>query len=146
MVFGDPLLVKQGRNVVITPRGEELREQIRPLLRQIDALFVPDSFEPAKLQQQFVIRAGEAVLAGGGSQILAQSAAEAPNVHIRFENEATDGSSAVRSISCWRSTILSEKSQRSFRRLQQHWLWQLRAIWWLSCPADSETSSLSMPL
>jgi DNA-binding transcriptional LysR family regulator len=97
VVFGDPLLVKQGRNVVITPRGEALREQIRPLLRELEALFVPDSFDPAKLRQTFVLRAGEAVLASAGSQILAQTAAEAPNVHIRFENEATDDFDALRS-------------------------------------------------
>jgi DNA-binding transcriptional LysR family regulator len=95
-VFGDPLLVKQGRNVVITPRGEALREQIRPLLREIDALFVADSFDPVKLRQTFVLRAGEAVLASGGSQILARTAAEASHVHIRFENEATDDFEALR--------------------------------------------------
>jgi DNA-binding transcriptional LysR family regulator len=96
-VFGDPLLVKQGRNVAITPCGGALREQIRPLLRETDALLVPDSFDPAKLRQSFVLRAGEAVLASGGSQILAQTAAKAPNVHIRFENEATDDYDALRS-------------------------------------------------
>ncbi len=96
-VFGDPLLVKQGRNVVITPRGEALREQLRPLLRSIDALFANDLFDSAQLKQQFTLRAGEAVLASAGSAILAQVALEAPHVHIRFENEAIDDFDALRS-------------------------------------------------
>jgi DNA-binding transcriptional LysR family regulator len=96
--FSDPLLVAQGRNVVITPRGEELREQIRPLLADIDALLAPPlAFEPRRLRATFPIRANEAVLAGGGGQILALASAEAPHAQIRFDIEAADDVEALRS-------------------------------------------------
>jgi DNA-binding transcriptional LysR family regulator len=96
--FRDPLLVAQGRNVVITPRGEELREQIRPLLADIDALLAPPlAFEPHRLRATFPIRANEAVIAGGGGQILALASKEAPHAQIRFDIEAADDIEALRS-------------------------------------------------
>jgi DNA-binding transcriptional LysR family regulator len=84
--------------VVITPRGEELREQIRPLLADIDALLAPPlAFEPHRLRATFPIRANEAVIAGGGGQILALASKEAPHAQIRFDIEAADDIEALRS-------------------------------------------------
>jgi DNA-binding transcriptional LysR family regulator len=97
-LFADQLLVRQGRNVVITPRGELLREQIRPLLAAIDDLFEPTAaFDPHRVRGTFVIRASEAVMAGGGVRALAMAKSEAPRADIRFELEAVDDVDALRS-------------------------------------------------
>jgi DNA-binding transcriptional LysR family regulator len=97
-LFNDALLVRQGRNVVITPHGELLRDQIRPLLAAIDALFEPTAlFDPRQFRGTFVIRASEAVMAGGGVRALTIARAEAPRSDVRFEPEAADDVDALRS-------------------------------------------------
>jgi DNA-binding transcriptional LysR family regulator len=96
--FGDALLVREGRNVVITPRGEVLRNRIRPLLEEIDALFEePGEFDPSRLRGAFAIRASEAVIASGGGRVLAIARDEAPNAQVRFDIESADDVDALRS-------------------------------------------------
>jgi DNA-binding transcriptional LysR family regulator len=98
IAFGDPLLVRQGRNVVITPRGELLREKIRPLLTEIDELFQCDTtFSPQTIRETFAIRANEAVISSGGVQLLTFAHAEAPKAEVRFDIESADDIEALRS-------------------------------------------------
>jgi DNA-binding transcriptional LysR family regulator len=95
--FADPLLVRQGRNVVVTPRGAQLREEIRPILAAIDGLFdEPPPFTPALVRETFRIRLSEAVLASGGSAILGLTRAEGPGVEVYFDLEAADDIDALR--------------------------------------------------
>ncbi len=95
--FNDPLLVRQGRNVVITPRGIELRDQIRPILNQLEVLLKPSvAFDPSKIRARFVIRANEAVISSGASAILKITQAAAPHARIQFAAEATDDIDALR--------------------------------------------------
>jgi DNA-binding transcriptional LysR family regulator len=97
-LFDDQLLVRQGRNVVITPRGEALREQIRPLLAAIDDLFEPAAaFDARRVRGTLVIRASEAVMAGGGVRALTLAKTEAPRADVHFELEAPDDVEALRS-------------------------------------------------
>ena len=94
--FGDELLVRQGRNLVITARGEALRERIRPLLDEIESLATERPFDPRGLRASFTIRANEAVIAGGGASLLTRARSEAPHVELRFEFEAADDIDALR--------------------------------------------------
>lgn len=89
--FGDPLLVRSGRNVVITPRGREVLAELVPVMASIDALTVrPEPFDPAALRRRFTIRANEAVIASLGSPLLAHLGDEAPDVELRFQFESDD--------------------------------------------------------
>ena len=96
--FHDPLLVRQGRNLVITPRGEQLRDRLRPLLNDIDGLIESSRpFDPKPVRETFAIRAGEAVVAAGAVPILTLVAHEAPRATIRFDLESLDDFDALRS-------------------------------------------------
>ncbi len=89
--FNDPLLVRQGRGVVATPRARELVVQLTELLENLEVLRVPvPTFDPKVVRQTFVVRANEAVVAALGSALFVGFHAEAPHVEVRFESEATD--------------------------------------------------------
>lgn len=58
--FGDPLLVRSGRGMVLTPRGEELLEPLGKALREVECLFHPPrEFVAAQSEQTFVIGAND---------------------------------------------------------------------------------------
>jgi DNA-binding transcriptional LysR family regulator len=52
-VFGDPLLVRTGPRMELTPRAQALRGPLAQTLDQVRGLFVPDEFEPASSERQF---------------------------------------------------------------------------------------------
>jgi DNA-binding transcriptional LysR family regulator len=90
-LFGDELLVRHGRGVVITPRGQEVLQRITPLVEAMNSLLVEHQpFDPTTLRQRFVISANEAVIAALGGALIQRIAAEAPRVEIRFSQEAAD--------------------------------------------------------
>jgi DNA-binding transcriptional LysR family regulator len=54
--FQDELLVRAGREMVLTPRGEALLEEVRKFLIQIEsAITQPGSFDPAQMQRNVSI-------------------------------------------------------------------------------------------
>lgn len=53
--FGDPLLVRSGRAMIPTPRAEELRVELEPLLRSVHSLVQPAHFDPAIAQRRFTL-------------------------------------------------------------------------------------------
>jgi len=56
-IFKDELLVRSGSGMQLTPRAEELKQSIQPLLRQIERVFDADtSFEAARSSRTFAIR------------------------------------------------------------------------------------------
>jgi DNA-binding transcriptional LysR family regulator len=52
-VFGDPLLVRTGSRMELTPRAQALRGPLAQTLDQVRGLFVRDEFEPASSERQF---------------------------------------------------------------------------------------------
>jgi DNA-binding transcriptional LysR family regulator len=95
--FGDPLLVRSGRGVVITPRGAQLLAELTPLIEQIDAFLEPvDVFDPSVLRRTFVIRTNEAVITAIGSVLIGIVGADAPDVELRFELESAEDLDALR--------------------------------------------------
>ena len=56
-IFNDELLVRSGNGMQLTPRAEELKQAIQPLLRQIERVFDTDtSFDASRSSRTFVIR------------------------------------------------------------------------------------------
>ncbi|MDQ2819882.1 MAG: LysR family transcriptional regulator [Pseudomonadota bacterium] len=83
---GDPLLVRAGRRMVLTPAAEALRERVRQAVHEARALLRPSGLEPdiARLQRTFTIRANGGFVEGFGAALLAAISAEAPFVRLRF--------------------------------------------------------------
>lgn len=83
---GDPLLVRAGRRMVLTPCAEALRERTRHTLHQARALLRPSGIEPdmARLARTFTIRANGGFVEGFGAALIAATSAAAPLVRLRF--------------------------------------------------------------
>jgi DNA-binding transcriptional LysR family regulator len=52
-IFGDPLLVRTGARMELTPRAQALRAPLAQALDQVRSLFVPDEFDAARSERQF---------------------------------------------------------------------------------------------
>ncbi|MBI5263090.1 MAG: LysR family transcriptional regulator [Bradyrhizobium sp.] len=52
-IFGDPLLVRTGARMELTPRAQALRAPLAQALDQVRGLFVPDAFDAARSERQF---------------------------------------------------------------------------------------------
>jgi DNA-binding transcriptional LysR family regulator len=96
-MFGDPLLVRSGRGVVITPRAQSLLDELRATLDQIATIIdMPNVLQPERIRRTFTIRANEAVIAAAGSRLISIIGNEAPNAEVRFELESADDIGALR--------------------------------------------------
>lgn len=82
---GDPLLVRAGRGLVPTPRALELREQVRQLVEDVEAVLRPaEKPELGRLVRVFTLRTSEGFAETFGPALIARVAAEAPGVRLRF--------------------------------------------------------------
>jgi DNA-binding transcriptional LysR family regulator len=52
-IFGDPLLVRTGARMELTPRAQALRAPLAQALDQVRGLFVPDEFDAARSERSF---------------------------------------------------------------------------------------------
>lgn len=96
-VFGDPLLVRSGRQLVPTPRALELRHEVAALVEQGKALLAPrDTIDPAALSRGFAVCVGDAVLPELAGPLLAAVRAQAPGVTLRFVPDSAAGPAALR--------------------------------------------------
>lgn len=69
---GDPLLVRAGRGMVLTPHTEALRERVPHLAAEVEAVLRPaeTTLDPESLQRDFVIRANDGFIAAYGATLL----------------------------------------------------------------------------
>ncbi|MGA6972217.1 MAG: LysR family transcriptional regulator [Candidatus Binatus sp.] len=83
---GDPLLVRAGRGLVPTPHATELRERVRDVAHDAQAVLRPAvaALDLAELKRSFTIRSNEGFLEGFAPQLVAAVTAAAPNVSLRF--------------------------------------------------------------
>jgi DNA-binding transcriptional LysR family regulator len=97
VVFGDPLLVRAGRGLEITPRGADLIADLDAALAAVGrAVQRPEGFDPSRARETFVVRANEVILAVIAGTWLELAAQEAPGVRLRFEGEAVDDVESLR--------------------------------------------------
>ena len=52
-LMGDPLLVRAGPRMELTPRAEALREPLAAALAQVQGLFAEEAFDPAVSRRRF---------------------------------------------------------------------------------------------
>lgn len=83
--FGDPILVRAGRKMVLTPRAEGLRAEVRGLVEQAQRLLDRSlPFTPGSLERSFTVFTTDHVLLVLGPVIDRILREEAPGVSIRY--------------------------------------------------------------
>lgn len=97
-VYGDPLLVRAGRQLVPTPRALELRFEVSALVEQGRALLAkPDTVDPTALVRSFALHVDDAVLPELAGRLLTEVRTRAPGVTLRFvPGDTADSASALR--------------------------------------------------
>nr|WP_314266627.1 LysR family transcriptional regulator [uncultured Moellerella sp.] len=91
--FNDPIMVRAGRNLVPTPRALELKQQLRGIIAQAEALIEPsESFCPNTLERTFIIRANDIFIGALGGGLLEELREMAPLSSLQFiaENDIDD--------------------------------------------------------
>jgi len=95
--LGDPLLVRAGRAMVLTPRARALRDKVHAAVAAAETALAPDRpFAPAELTAMFTILATDHVLTVLGVELDAAVAAAAPRARLRFLPNTPDDATALR--------------------------------------------------
>ncbi len=100
-ITGDPLLVRAGARMHLTPRAESLRAPLANALNQVRGLFVADSFDPATSTRRFLLMMPDHVVDLVVPPLLARVASEAPGVRFDvtpWRGPGTINSDLARSI------------------------------------------------
>ncbi|SMG32267.1 LysR family transcriptional regulator [Cedecea sp. NFIX57] len=90
---GDPLLVRAGRHMVLTPYAEAIRERARNAALEARALLSPSTAELSlsTLTCEFIIRANDGFIEAFAPSLIAAAAAEAPGVQLCFTSKPEKG-------------------------------------------------------
>lgn len=85
-VTGDPILVRAGRNMVLTLWAEAARERARNAVHEARAVLQPsaDTLNVEELARLFTIRANDGFVVAFGPALIASVAKAAPDVCLRF--------------------------------------------------------------
>lgn len=83
---GDALLVRAGRNMVLTPYAESIRERTHHAVSEARAVLQPSaqSLDFMQLDRQFSLRTNEGFVEAFGSALISAVAQQAPNVRLCF--------------------------------------------------------------
>ncbi len=81
-ILADPLLVRVGSRMELTPRAESLRAPLAEALDQVRGLFAADSFDPATSARRFALTISDHLVNLIVPALLARIASEAPRVSI----------------------------------------------------------------
>ena len=95
---GDPLLVRAGREMVLTPYAEAIRERTRNALHEARAVLRPSRTEPdlSTLRHTFTIRANDGFVEAFGSALIEAATKLAPHVRLRFTSKAEKKATPLR--------------------------------------------------
>lgn len=95
--LGDPVLVRAGRRMVLTPRAAELRPRIRALVEEARLALAPSvPFDPGRLDRSFVVHASDYVLDLLGAEVDDTIRKSAPLATLRFVPNSTDDAKSLR--------------------------------------------------
>ncbi len=82
--FDDPLLVRQGRGYVLSEHAQTLREPLRQVLDELQALRQPAVFEPARCQRRFCLAASDYVAEHMLPLLVTTLEQEAPGISLEY--------------------------------------------------------------
>lgn len=93
--YRDPLLVRHGRELQLTPFGRELLPDVRAAMAAAHRVFdVRRTFEPATLQRHFHVAVSDAVGQTLVPEVVGRLAREAPGVTVRLSAAPAEPSEA----------------------------------------------------
>src|SRR5256714_11480417 len=81
-VIGDPLLVRTGARMELTPRAQALRAPLAQALDQVRSLFIADEFDAARSERQFRLMMPDLAVELLMPPLMAKITKAAPNVRI----------------------------------------------------------------
>jgi len=81
-LIGDPLLVRNGARMELTPRAQALRAPLAQALDQVRSLFIPDDFDAASSERQFRLMMPDLAVELLVPPLMAKVTKLAPNVRI----------------------------------------------------------------
>jgi DNA-binding transcriptional LysR family regulator len=81
-LVGDPLLVRVGARMELTPRAQSLRGPLAQALDQVRGLFVPDDFDAARSERQFRLMMPDLAVELLMPPLMEKITQAAPNVRI----------------------------------------------------------------
>ena len=81
-VLGDPLLVRTGSRMELTPRAQALRGPLAQVLDQVRGLFVPDDFDAVSSERQFRLMMPDLAVELLMPPLMEKITKAAPNVRI----------------------------------------------------------------
>ena len=81
-VLGDPLLVRTGARMELTPRAQGLRGPLAQALDQVRGLFIPDDFDALSSERQFRLMMPDLAVELLVPALMAKIARIAPNVRL----------------------------------------------------------------
>jgi DNA-binding transcriptional LysR family regulator len=95
--LGDPILVRSGRGMLLTPRALALKDPVHDLVAAAKRTLTPERpFVAGELQRTFVVHATDYVLTMLGRALDRIVRAEAPGVSLRFVPNTVDDAAALR--------------------------------------------------
>src|ERR671934_2465889 len=81
-LIGDPLLVRTGARMELTPRAQALRAPLAQALDQVRALFIADAFDAARSERQFRLMMPDLAVELLMPPLMEKITKAAPNVRI----------------------------------------------------------------
>jgi DNA-binding transcriptional LysR family regulator len=81
-VLGDPLLVRTGSRMELTPRAQALRGPLAQVLDQVRGLFIPDDFDAVSSERQFRLMMPDLAVELLMPPLMEKITKAAPNVRI----------------------------------------------------------------
>lgn len=97
LVVGDPVLVRSGRGLVLTPKGLALGEELRGCLDRIESLLRPSAPLPLReVRRRFCIRCNDVCAGLLAGTLFKKLRDEAPGIELRLEPETARASDALR--------------------------------------------------
>lgn len=94
---GDPLLVRAGRALVLTPRALTLRDRVHRLVKEAEAVLRPDeALDLATLVRTFTLRTSDGFVEAFGPALLARIAQDTPGVRLHFLQKPDKDSTPLR--------------------------------------------------
>jgi DNA-binding transcriptional LysR family regulator len=85
-VLKDPLLVRAGRGMILTPRAESLKQPVRNAMNGVRGVLSQDHFEPATASIDFKIVGIDYITSLMMPLALERLYREAPHIHVDIEN------------------------------------------------------------
>ena len=81
-VLGDPLLVRVGARMELTPRAQALRGPLAQALDQVRGLFIPDDFDALSSERRFRLMMPDLAVELLVPPLMEKITARAPNVRL----------------------------------------------------------------